>query len=87
MSAWAVSLVSPTSVSLTSMSGRSLVYASTDAFWLIPVNDQNSKVFGSDDPEPPDPGVQPAVRIMAAAATAVAVVMMKRLKRPSIRIR
>jgi hypothetical protein len=50
---------------------------------LIPVNDQNSNAFESDDPVSLlDPGVQPAARSTAVAQTAATV--MTRFTRPSI---
>jgi hypothetical protein len=58
------------------------LYLSTWIFWLIWVNDQNSNVFESDDPESVfDPGVQPTTRSTAVAKAAV--VVMTRFKRPS----
>lgn len=73
MSAWAVSVEPPTSVSLTVTSGCLSVYSFTPAFWLMPVNDQNSKVFESvpdeSDPES-EPLEHPAMSSARAAAAA-----------------
>src|SRR5690606_14969392 len=64
----AVSVVLPTSESLTFASGFFFRYSATESFWPIPVNDQNSNsAFGSPDPafEPP-----PAEHPEIASATA-----------------
>jgi hypothetical protein len=72
VSAWAVSVEPPTSVSLTVTSGWVFLYSSTDFFWLIPVNDQNSNVLpspvlGSELPEHPAVRARTAVSVIDAA--------------------